>query len=412
MNAELNKKRLYSAACIALVVTAMTFSIRAGLLGTLGNEFHLNLTEVGEIAAAAFWGFTLAMFIGGPLCDMLGLGRMYFLAFCAHFFGIILTIFSSSYWPLFLSTLFVGAGNGLIESASYTMVSSMYPSEKTRKINDWHIWFPGGIVIGGILAWLFSLAAVNWKLQMAVMIIPTIIYGAMFFRQTFPKSERITLGISNAEMIKACFHPIFILMVFCMLLTAATELGTNQWIAELLSGIGIPSILLLVFINGIMAIGRANAGLVLKHFSSAGLLLISAILSFAGLFWLGYAHGYTAFAAAAVFAIGICFFWPTMIGFVAENLYRTGPLGLSIMGGTGLMSTALVLPIMGSIYSDQLLIAQTLLQSAAAQPIELMEQVKMDAGASTLRIVSLLPALLIVCFGFLYMYMKKKKSIY
>ncbi|RQP10374.1 MAG: MFS transporter, partial [Parapedobacter sp.] len=308
MNIELNKQRLYNAACLSLVVTAMTFSIRAGLLGTIGNEFNLNPTAVGQIAAAAFWGFTIAMFIGGPLCDFLGLGRMYLFAFCAHFFGIILTIFSSSYWPLFFSTLLVGIGNGLIESASYTMVSSMYPSQKTKKINDWHIWFPGGIVIGGVLAWLFSLAAVDWKIQMAVMIIPTIIYGVMFYKQSFPKSERVTLGISNAQMIKACFHPLFILMVFCMLLTAATELGTNQWIAELLSGLGIPSILLLVFINGIMAVGRANAGLVLRFFSSAGLLLASAVLSFAGLLWLGHAQGYTAFAAAGVFAIGICFF--------------------------------------------------------------------------------------------------------
>lgn len=396
MSIELNKKRLYNAACLSLVVTAMTFSIRAGLLGTIGNEFNLSPTAVGQIAAAAFWGFTIAMFIGGPLCDFLGLGRMYFFAFCAHFFGIILTIFSSSYWPLFFSTLLVGIGNGFIESASYTMVSSMYPAEKTKKINDWHIWFPGGIVIGGILAWLFSLAAVDWKIQMAVMIVPTISYGVMFYKQAFPKSERVTLGISNAEMIKACFHPLFILMVFCMLLTAATELGTNQWIAELLSGLGIPSILLLVFINGIMAIGRANAGFVLKWFSSAGLLLVSAVFAFAGLLWLGYAQGYTAFAAAGVFAVGICFFWPTMIGFVAENLYRTGPLGLSIMGGTGLMSTALVLPIMGSIYADQLAIAEN----------------QMQAGASTLQLVALLPAVLIVCFGFLYIYMKKKKSIY
>ncbi len=409
MNTLLNKRRLYNAACLALVVTAMTFSIRAGLLGTLGDEFHLNPTEVGEVAAAAFWGFTSAMFIGGPLCDMLGLRRMYLFAFIAHFAGIVLTILSGSYWTLFLSTLLVGAGNGLIESASYTMVSSMYPTEKTRKINDWHIWFPGGIVIGGVLAWLFSLAAVNWKLQMTVMLVPTLIYGLMFFKQSFPKSERITLGISNAEMIKACFHPIFLFMVFCMLLTAATELGTNQWIAELLSGIGIPSILLLVFINGIMAIGRANAGRVLKRFSSAGLLLVSAILSFIGLFWLGHAQGYIAFAAAAVFAVGICFFWPTMIGFVAEKLYRTGPLGLSIMGGTGLMSTALVLPLMGSIYADQLVKAQTHLQNGAAQSLEIAGQVKMLAGASTLQIFSLLPAVLIACFGFLYVYMKKKK---
>jgi MFS family permease len=412
MNIGRNKKRLYRAACLALVVTAMTFSIRAALLGTLGAEFNLTPTAVGEIAAAAFWGFTIAMFIGGPICDLLGLGWVYFFAFCAHLLGIVLTIFSTSYWPLFFSTLLVGVGNGFIESASYTMVSSMYTSEKAKKINDWHIWFPGGIVIGGVLAWLSSLASVNWKLQMAIMTIPTIIYGLMFYKQSFPKSERVSLRISNVEMIRACFHPIFLLMVFCMLLTAATELGTNQWIAELLSGLGIPSILLLVFINGIMVIGRANAGFVLKFFSTTGLLLASAIISCGGLIWLGYAEGYTAFAAAGFFAIGICFFWPTMIGFTAEHLYRTGPVGLSIMGGTGLMSTAIVLPIMGSIYSDQFGIALHHLQSSGQPPEAIVNEVKAQAGASTLRIVAVLPAVLIGCFGFLYIYMKKKKSIY
>lgn len=412
MNTGLNKKRLYRAACLALVVTAMTFSIRAALLGTLGTEFNLTPTEIGQIAAAAFWGFTIAMFIGGSLCDMLGLGRVYLFAFLAHLFGVVLTIFSSSYWPLFFSTLLVGAGNGFIESASYTMVSSMYTSEKAKKINDWHIWFPGGIVIGGILAWLFSLAAIDWKLQVAVMIIPTILYGGMFYKQSFPKSERISLGISTVEMIKACFHPIFLLVVFCMLLTAATELGTNQWIAELLSGLGIPSILLLVFINGIMAIGRANAGAVFKVFSTTGLLLASSTIAFVGLQLLGYAEGYMAFAAAGVFAVGICFFWPTMIGFTAEHLYRTGPLGLSIIGGTGLMSTALVLPLLGSIYSDQFESVLAQIQPASQVPDAVMNEVKAHAGASTLRIVSILPAALIGCFAFLHLYMKKKKSIY
>lgn len=396
MEQIINKKRLFNACSLALVVTALTFAIRANLMGPLGEEFGLTAKEVGEIASAAFWGFTAAMFIGGPLCDVIGLGKMYLLAFIGHLTGIVLTIYATGYWPLFISTLLVGLGNGFIESASYAMVSSMYSTDKTRKINAWHIWFPAGIAIGGVLAYLLTLLGFGWRVQMAVMLPPLIVYGFMFLKQRFPKSERVLLGVSNREMIKECFRPLFIFMLLCMFLTAATELGTNQWIVELLSAAGVPSILLLVFINGIMTLGRANAGFILQRVPPTGLLLFSAIFSFVGLYWLGSAQGYMMFIAAAIFATGICFFWPTMIGFVAETLPKTGPLGLSLMGGAGLLSTALVLPWFGQLYDHQL--AAT---AIAGNPL-LPEEIKLAAGARTLLYIAAIPAILIITFGLLH----------
>ncbi len=407
----LNRTRLFNAASVALVVTAMTFAIRANLMGTLGMEFNLSPAQMGEIASAAFWGFTLAMFLGGYLCDVIGMGRMFLIAFFGHLLGILLTIFAVGYWSLFISTLLIGLGNGFVESASYAMVSSMYTDSKAKKINDWHIWFPGGIVLGGVMAYLLSLFGAGWKIQMATMFIPLVAYGAMFFRQVFPVSERVSMGVSNSQMVRECFRPLFLFMLFCMILTAATELGTNQWIVELLSTVGVPSILLLVFINGIMAIGRYNAGNVLKIINSTGLLFYSALFSFIGLIWLGYAQGYMAFAAAGIFAIGICFFWPTMIGFVSERLPRTGPLGLSLMGGVGLLSTALVLPYMGVAYENNLANAMpdgwdlTSLRSAipGTAAAEIWENTKFIAGANTLKFVSILPGILIIAFGFLHL---------
>jgi fucose permease len=354
MTIPINKARLFNASSIGLLVTALTFVIRANLLGVLGKEFGLTPTDIGYAASAAFWGFTIAMFIGGAICDLVGMKVMYMMAFAGHLLGIILTLYATDFWTLFLSTLLAGIANGFIESASYAMVSSMYSHEKVKKINAWHIWFPAGIVIGGLAAYLLTYLGAGWRLQMLIMIPPTLVYGFMFIGQKFPKSERIIQGVSNKAMVKECFRPLFIFMIFCMLLTAATELGTNQWIAELLSTVGVPSILLLVFINGIMVVGRANAGFILKRISTSGLLLFSAIFSFIGLLWLGFAQGYIAFAAAAVFAVGVCFFWPTMIGFVSENLPKTGPLGLSLMGGVGLMSTSLVLPYFGQVYEWRL----------------------------------------------------------
>ncbi len=405
METAINKRRLFNACSLALVVTALTFAIRANLMGPLGQAFGLTSKAIGEIASAAFWGFTAAMFAGGLLCDAIGLGKMYMLAFIGHVAGIILTIYATGYWSLFVSTLFVGLGNGFVESASYAMVSSMYTTDKTRKINAWHIWFPAGIVIGGVLAYLLTLLDLGWKIQMAVMLLPTIMYGIMFLKQQFPKSERVSMGVSNREMARECLRPLFIFMLFCMFLTAATELGTNQWIVELLSAVGVPSILLLVFINGIMTVGRANAGFILQRLSPAGLLLLSAIFSFTGLYWLGSAEGYVTFAAAGVFAIGICFFWPTMIGFVSERLPKTGPLGLSLMGGAGLMSTAIVLPYFGQLYDHQL--------SSLAGPDSgvLPEQVKLAAGSRTLLYISVIPAVLIIAFGILNFQLLRARTL-
>ena len=111
------RQRMFVASCIALIVTAMSFAIRGDLIQPLGQQFQLTKTEIGWVISTAFWGFTLAMIIGGPLCDVLGMGRLLVLAFIGHTIGIFLTIFAGGFWTLFLSTLAFGLGNGFVEAA-------------------------------------------------------------------------------------------------------------------------------------------------------------------------------------------------------------------------------------------------------------------------------------------------------
>src|ERR1700751_1438880 len=141
-------------------------------------------------------------------------------------------------------------------------------------------------------------------------------------------------------------------MIACMFLTAATELGTNQWLGALLAGANVSGILVLVFINGLMALRRTLPGPLVHRFNPNGMLIMSSLLAGVGLFLLSISSGYAAFGAAFVFAAGICFFWPTMLGFVSEYLPNTGALGLSLMGGAGMFSTSLVIPMMGKWYDD------------------------------------------------------------
>jgi len=405
-----NAPRLFAASCLALVVTAMTFAIRGDIMPALGEEFTLTQTEVGMVAGAAFWGFVLAMVFGGPLCDVVGMGTLTALAFGGHLSGIVLTIFATGFWTLFAATLLVGVGNGLVEAALNPLVATIYPDEKTKKLNQFHVWFPGGIVIGGLVAYVLEQAAMSWQMKMASMLPLLAVYGAMFFGQRFPHTERVSSGVTTRDMFAETLRPLFIFMVLCMFLTASTELGPNQWIPALLRHVGVPSILVLVWINGLMAVGRQFAGVAVHRLTPTGMLLASAVLASLGLFWLSYASGLGTFAAATVFAAGVCYFWPTMLGFVAENIPKSGALGLAVMGGAGNLSVALALPVMGAIYDAQ--IAQTLpagvsmdMLRSAAEGTALAEQwaqVQINAGRDTLRYVTLLPLTLILAFAALH----------
>ncbi|MEP3838740.1 MAG: MFS transporter [Algibacter sp.] len=384
---NINKGRLFLGSCLALITTAMTFAIRARLETVFGPEgVGLTLEQIGYAFTPAFFGFTLAMIFGGPMVDFLGIKKITWIAFITHAIGIVWTIMADSMTSLFLATLFVGIGNGMVEAALNPMVASMYSDQKTKMLNRFHVWFPGGIVIGSIVGWLvMDVMGLSWQIMVATLFVPLFAYAILFFGQKFPVTERVQMGISNKKMFSSVGKPLFIFMVLCMFLTAASELGTTQRIESLLKeSVAVP-LLVLAFINGIMALGRLFAGQVVHKLKPSGMLLYSAIFTFIGLWLLTITSGGMTFVAAAVFAVGVTFFWPTMLGFVAEYLPETGALGLSIMGGAGMFSVSLVLPVMGKLMDD-------------ANAVE------------ALRTMSILPAILIVAFIGLNIYMKKREK--
>lgn len=385
---EYNARRLFWMSCLALVTTAMTFAIRAKLELVWKNEFSLSAEMMALAIAPAFWGFTLAQFIGGPLVDLIGMKRFVRIAFFLHLIGIVVTIFAGDFWTLFIGTLFIGVGNGSIEAGCNPLVASIFPNEKVKMLNRFHVWFPGGIVIGSLVSYLvIDLMGLTWPVLVGTLVIPLVAYGALMFGQKFPKTERVEMGVSYGSMWKAILRPLFLVMLFCMLLSAATELTTGQRISSLLEGTGVAAILVLAFINGIMAVGRAFAGPIVHRINTTGMLFFSAIVSMIGLLLMSYVTGaFLTFAAAAVFAIGICFFWPTMLGFISINVPESGALGLSIFGGAGMLSTSLFLPISGW-FTDH---------GATGQEI--------------LRYTAVLPAILIVIFAIVFTTMRKKKA--
>jgi MFS family permease len=412
---SIEKNKLFLASCLALLVTSLSFGIRAGIMSKLGTDFQLSASELGTITATAFWGFPLAIIVGGFIVDVVGMKKLLVMAFVFHLLGIILTIFAQGYWTLFISTLLVGIANGTVEAACNPLVATLYTDKKTTKLNHFHLWFPGGIFIGTLVVLLFNYLGLNWQIQVATMLVPTFIYGYLFSKLEFPVTERVASGVSVSIMYKSVTSPLFIFMFICMFGTAITELFTGQWIDMLLKNVTDNSILILTLTTGVMIIGRGVAEPVVHRFSPQGVLLLSTVFAAIGLYLLATLTGNSIFIGAFVFGLGVCYFWPTMLGFVAENIPDSGALGLNLMGGAGMFAVSIYTIFMGNFY-DQLILdnlpADANLQSKSSEQINsLLELAKNSAGPEVLKVTMLIPIILIVAFIGLVFYMKSKKKV-
>lgn len=415
---QINRNQLFVASCLALLVTSLSFGIRAGILNSLGVEFGLDKAELATIAATAFWGFPLAVILGGFVVDAIGMKRLLVFAFIFHLVGILMTLFAQGFWSLFLSTLLIGIANGTVEAACNPLVTALYPENKTTKLNHFHLWFPGGIVIGTLISFGFDKIGWGWELKMATMILPTLIYGYMFSRLSFPVTERVAKGVTTGEMYRSLLNPLFIFMIICMFGTAITELFTGQWIEVLLKNVTQNSILILTVTTGVMVIGRGLAEPVVHRLSPQGVLLMSAIFASIGLYLLGHTSGNMIFFGALIFGIGVCYFWPTMLGFVSENLPKTGAVGINLMGGAGMLAVSLYMMFMGGVYDR--LIQENLPAGASLKEYNAPEatpdmkaalaEANRAAGPEVLDTTLFIPIALVVAFIGLNIYMSRRNK--
>ena len=420
------------------MVTAITFAIRAKIEGVFTDDYGLTKEQIGYAFGPAFWGFAVAMFAGGFIIDIVKTKTIVWLAFGMHLIGIVLLLFAKDMTSLFIANVFIGFGNGSVEAACNPLIATLFPDKKTKMLNRFHVWFPGGIVIGGVLAWLvMDKLELRWEILVSLLFIPLAIYGYMFLGQKIPETERVSSGVTYKEMMRNVGAPftiiatvilmilvasvpsfsisfdsalpfivvgvivvlvivegrlvnkislLFPLLLFAMLLTASTELGTTQWINALLETNGINPMIILVVVTGIMAVGRYFAGGLIHRLNPIGVLLGSAVIATLGLYLLSISSGPAmTLASAAVFAVGVCYFWPTMIGVASEYVPKSGALGMSILGGAGFVATSMVLPIMG-------------------------KSIETAGPQITLRTMMVLPIILIITFVGLYMLTKNKRA--
>lgn len=397
----MNRKALFFVSCLSLLTTSMVFSIRGDIEGAMSQNFHLTKEQMGLIWGPSFWGFTVSIFLCGILVDVLGMKVLHALSGLGYIVGTglvlaapapqvdsVASIFDhTGTIMLYAGFLLMGLSQGIVEGVINPLIATLYSENKVHKLNVLHAWWPGGLIIGGFLAYFLTQAGVTeWRTKLGCIMAPAAIYLLIALTQHYPRTERVASGVSTGTMLGQMFRPLFIILFLCMWLTAATELGPDQWFPSVMKDLTkLDGILFLVYTAGLMFVLRFFAGPIVHRISPPALLVICAALSAAGLYWIGSLQSGTpvpiAFAAVTVFGIGKTFFWPTMLGITSEQFPKGGSLLMNLMGGAGMLSAGIALPIIGA-------------------------QLDKQGSAATIRCVAILPAALIVAFGAIALYFK------
>ncbi|MCS1408738.1 MAG: hypothetical protein M2R45_01915 [Verrucomicrobia subdivision 3 bacterium] len=403
-----NAHRLLWAGFMAILVAGVGFSMRAGILGDWGQQFGFTQSDLGKITGGGLTGFGIIILIGSLLADRVGYGKLMICAFFMHVLSVIVTltatpIFHSmggleseaakniAYQCLFWGTFIFAIGNGLAEAVVNPLTAVLFPKQKTHYLNILHAGWPGGLIVGGLLGF-FMVDKVRWEIQITFFLIPALIYGAMLWRQKFPKDEAGAAGISYSNMLKelgllgagvVCilltlffkndlglstvvatilgvallvvfgFFTQFtlgpVLMAFLLIIHAMVgyvELGTDSWIVNITGAILASEgkgLALLVYASALMFTLRFFAGPIVHRISPLGLLLVSAAFGAIGLQFLGtFNTGVTIVLATTIFGIGKAFFWPTMLSVVSEQFPRGGAITIGSIGGVGMLSAGLL----------------------------------------------------------------------
>lgn len=351
----INRNRLFYGSCLALLTTAFAFTVISGIAFSIKTEFVLTNAQLGVFTGVFFIGFTISQAIFSPLCDIIGMRWIVRGAFITHVAGAILIMISQGYSVAVAGSMCAGLGAGLVEAGCNPLVAALYPDNKTSKLNHFHMWFPYGNLIAAIvLTLVFAQLGGGWRPQLLLVLIPALGYGVMMFTAPFPKTEGVEAGVSVGESFKALFAPIMLIMLPLMLVTASMELPPSSWVPSVLTAGGINGLLVFGFVFGIMGTLRLLAGPVVKALTPTGILFGGAILATLGLYLFSNAESTTmAFLTAAIWAVGIAYFWPTMLGYVSERNPKSGALGLGVMGAVGMLASFFVTPWLGGIADDR-----------------------------------------------------------
>ncbi|MEP7354982.1 MAG: MFS transporter [Acidobacteriota bacterium] len=362
---EYNQTRLFWVSSLALCTAGIASALRASAAADLQKAFldpidriH-SAEQIGTILGVPFLAFAITIAISSPLLDIVGMGLLLPLAAILIPVGMLIMGFAGSlasganiYWALWGGAAIAGVGWGLVETVMNPLIASLYPKNKTAKLNSAHAWWPGGLVIGGLLGYGMAAGGFSWQMKLGIVAVPALATLVLALGIKYPPTERAAAGVTMGEMFRELRRPMFLVLFCTMFLTAATELAPGQWVdLALTNTVHMPGILILVYVSALMFLMRHFAGSLVKRISPIGLLWWSSLAAAIGLWALSEADSPTsALVAATMWGVGVCYMWPTMLATASERFPKGGALLMGLMGTAGTLSIQFVLPIMGNIF--------------------------------------------------------------
>lgn len=425
---RINRRAIFWICVMALFTAALSFSVRTGASGAIKQALLDSQVPLhsGEMIAAAlgnsFLGFALSLIVISPLLDLIGAKRVILFASACYVLGPALIIWSpyaggidAVFQALNVGMVVCGFAWGASEASINPVTTALFPDDKTGKLNILHAWWPAGIVVGGLASLLFfGQWQLGWQALVALIMVPGLVFGLWALGQQFPKTESTAMGVPFREMIAEPFRrPGFWVFPAIMFLTASAELAPGSWVdIALTQTVGMPGILVLVYVSAIMFIMRHFAGRLEQRFSDMGLLCMCTVPAALGLYGLSLANSpLTALLAATLWAFGVCFMWPTMLAASARRYPRGGPWVIGIVGFAGAMAIYFVLPEIGKIY-DRAKLDQAGGEAAfaALKPGAELQQVLAYAAAQSFQVIAIVPVILFFIFGAVWLVERNRKG--
>jgi MFS family permease len=353
--------KIFWASFLTLIAAGMGFAVRTDVLAEWGAKFGFTQTELGKITGGGLTGMAFTIIGFSLFADRIGYKLILIGAFLLHVSSAVVTLAATpvfeaygknaTYNCLYYGMFMFSLANGMCEAAINPLVATLYPRQKTHYLNILHAGWPGGLILGGLLAFCFVggkcvVQQLRWEIPMMFFLVPTLWYGSIVLKEHFPISEARAAGIGFMAMLREFAAPMLLFLLVLHAMVGYVELGTDSWITNIMGGYIQNSVLLLVYTAGLMFVLRFFAGPIVERINPLGLLFVSAVLAAIGLYMMGTMLGTATVAAilipATIYGLGKTFFWPTMLGVVGERFPRGGALAMGAMGGIGMLSAGVL----------------------------------------------------------------------
>lgn len=218
---------------MAILAAGVGFAIRGGIFDNWGKEFGFTGGQLGAIGGAGLTGFCFGIIMGGMVADKIGYGKLVIAAFVLHILSAIVTFGATSPANAFMMLswgMFIFAfANGALEAVANPLVATLFPHNRTHYLNLLHASWPAGMILGVVAGWILDdKMQVHWKYQLALYLIPTVIYGLMFLGQKMPKSEASEKGLGLGEMFKDVGILGALVVCYLLALFCNVQLGLDQ----------------------------------------------------------------------------------------------------------------------------------------------------------------------------------------